>query len=298
MRRVLFLLPFVVAASCGGVISGSDDGGSDAASTCSTNADCPNGACGYPDKAGCAAHKQCFSPVVACKGGAYCACDGTTMLDDCGGRASKPVAHFGSCSDGGELPPPDGCALSCEVCDVTGFTVTPQSTPNQATNACSAQDISSFVTACLSASATQSTCTNWEKSDAGGPGCFACLVTQDISTKWGPLVCSQSSCTINVGGCMDIVSGQVVIENGTNGSCGDLTNAADECVDYACGACTDSSASTTCANDAEQVECKSYFDAAANASVCGLVDAGPTTCSPQSDADWAAFLNVFCGTGP
>jgi len=116
------------------------------------------------------------------------------------------------------------------------------------------------------------------------------------SATWGPFVCDQSSCMINAGGCSDIVSGQVAIENGTNGSCGDLTNAADECVSYACGACTDDG--VTCANDAEQHQCQAYFYAAQTASVCALVDAGPSTCNPQGDSDWPAFINLFCGTGP
>ncbi|HEY2368835.1 MAG TPA: hypothetical protein VGH87_20710, partial [Polyangiaceae bacterium] len=149
------------------------------------------------------------------------------------------------------------------------------------------------------ASATQKTCTAWQQSnDAGTSSCFACLVTSDTSAVWGPLVCDTASCRLDTGGCIDIVAGQVVIENGVNGSCGDLTNAADECVSYACGACTTTSDSDACAQDAQQNECKSYFDASENSSTCALFDAGANTCSPQSDADWASFLNVFCGTGP
>jgi hypothetical protein len=181
---------------------------------------------------------------------------------------------------------------------MTGFTTSPMSSPNEAMKVCSQQDISSFVTACLSASATQATCSTWQKSDAG-VGCLACLVTQDTSAKWGPLVCNSTSCLINTGGCVDIEAGQVAIENGINGSCGDLTNASAECVDYVCGTCATPSDSATCMQDAEALECKSYFDATKNAPICSNVDAGAgTTCSPQSDADWPAFLNLFCGTGP
>jgi hypothetical protein len=290
------LLPFAIAASCGGVISGGNDGGTDAAGgACNTSADCPNGGdCAYSETAGCSAQKKCFPAKQQCKGGLLCACDGTTVFDDCNGAASKPIAHQSLC-DG---PPPDcGSGLACEVCDVTGFSVVPQAKPSQATNACAAQDISSFVTACIDASATQQTCTAWEQSDAGASACGVCILTQTTAATWGPLVCDSNACSINTGGCIDIVSGEIAIENGTNGSCGDLTNAFDECIDYACGACTSTSDSTTCSNNAEQAECKSYFDAAQTASACA-VDAGTNACSPQNDADWAPFINVFCGTGP
>ncbi|HEX4516519.1 MAG TPA: hypothetical protein VH054_23390 [Polyangiaceae bacterium] len=293
MRFALFFVPFVIAASCGGVISGGTDAGSDASSTCSTDSDCPKGdACLFPVNGGCSATRACLLANVECKGLPACACDGTDV-SACGPGAIKPVAHSGPC----EGPPPS-CAsgLACEVCDVTGFAVTPQVKPNVATNACTAQDISSFVTACLDASATQQTCSAWQESDAGA--CGACILTPITSATWGPVVCESSSCAINTGGCMDIVSGQIAIENGTNGSCGDLTNANEECVSYACGACTTPSDSETCTDDAEQVECKSYFDAEHSASACASVDAGASTCSPQNDADWAAFINLFCGTGP
>jgi len=301
MRFRFFLLPFAIAAGCGGVISGTNDGGSDAngsgdvsnGGACTSSAQCANGGdCAYPVNGGCTAQKQCFPPKTACKALQVCTCIGNTISDDCNGGAQQPVAHTGVCLEG-QCP-----QLACEVCDITGFSVSPQSTPNQATKACSQQDIASFVTACLSASATQTTCSAWQKSDAGISGCFDCLVTQDISAKWGPLVCNSSTCTINTSGCIDIVSGQLAIENGTNGSCGDLTNAANECIGYACGACTDPNDSATCANDVEHGACKSYFDAAQTASVCSLVDAGPSTCNPQGDSDWPAFINVFCGTGP
>src|SRR5678809_509715 len=100
MRFGFFLVPLLVAASCGGVISGSTDGGSDAGGDvatgkpCSTSADCAGGGdCAYPVNAGCSAQKQCFPPKKACKSMTYCACDGTITSDDCNGGASKPIAH-------------------------------------------------------------------------------------------------------------------------------------------------------------------------------------------------------------
>ena len=168
-------VPFAIAASCGGVISGSD-GGSDAGNDsspggpCNTSADCVNGGdCAYPDNGGCAAHKQCFPPKQACKALPQCACDGTTTGDDCNGGAQKPIAHSGACT--GDC----ASALACEVCDVTGFSVSPMGKPESGSNQCTQGDISAFVTACLSNSATQQTCSAWQKSDAGA--CGACILT-------------------------------------------------------------------------------------------------------------------------
>lgn len=286
-----FLVPLAIAASCGGKLGADGDAGSDASGACGG---CPmNYTCQYPISEGCSATPKCM-PQVACKGLPSCACDGTTT-QTCGQGATKPIAHGGPCNP---QPPPDGCTIACETCDTTAFTVTPQVAPSEATKACTPGDISSFVTACLGSSATQTTCSTWEQSDAGTSSCGACVLTPISAATWGPIVCQSSSCTINAGGCIDIVSGQVPIENGTTGSCGDLTNASDQCLDYACSACTTTSDSDACTQHAQQNECKSYFDAASTSSTCALVDAGASTCSPQSDADWASFINVFCGTGP
>jgi hypothetical protein len=292
MRRALFLVPFVVAASCGGVIDASD-GGSDGSASCGS---CPqNQTCQFPISEGCGAKAICM-PQVACKGLPSCACDGT-MVSTCGQGATKPIAHGGPCAIVDEGGPPV-CPVQCELCDMTGFTALPQSKPLEATNACSAEDITSFVKACLDPTATQQTCAAWEQGDAGKSACGACVLTQIGSATWGPIVCDTNECTINTGGCIDILSGQVPIENGTNGSCGDLTTAADQCLSYACGTCTTPSDSNACTQDAEQGGCKSYVDAEQTASVCALTDGGATACSPQTDSDWASFINVFCGTGP
>jgi hypothetical protein len=113
------------------------------------------------------------------------------------------------------------------------------------------------------------------------------------------MICDSSACHINKGGCTDLVSGQVALENGTNGSCGDIVSAEQGCVAYACYGCNDSTTDfDACAQHSIQSECKSYADAAANAATCTSIDAGASVCSPQSDADYAAFVNVFCGSGP
>jgi hypothetical protein len=213
--------------------------------------------------------------------------------------------------DGG----PSNCTsgLSCEVCDVTGFSVSPMAKPFGPKAAkCTAAQLTSFDTQCLATSATQATCSTWEK-DTNNAGCLACAVTSDTSANWGPLVCTSSSCSLNVPGCLDLALGQVSKENGTNGSCGDLLNASYECQDYACGACnvaadggTDPASFQTCDNAALQAECKSYADAFQNSPNCSSLqgDALPPSvqvcfaADPNTGFTEQEVLNMvtyFCG---
>ena len=298
MRLTFFLAPLVVAAGCGGIITDSTDGGGTDGgllpATCNSSADCPNGGdCAYPDNGGCAAHKQCFPPKKQCKGQLVCACDGTSTADDCNGAAPKPIAHLGVCE------PPHDCTSdpACEVCDVSAYSPATLAPPESATQACSSVDIQDFVTACVSATATQATCEAWQQADAGA-SCAACILTQQTAAKSGPLVCDSAGCTTNTGGCVDIVLGEVSQETGSggSGSCGDLVNAEYGCIDYACAACVSTSDFDTCDTNAQANECKTYVDAATNSSKCAS-DADTSVCSPQSDQGWASFIAVFCGNG-
>jgi hypothetical protein len=294
MRFALFLVPFAIAASCGGVISGGTDAGSDASSTCSTDSDCPKGdACLFPVNGGCSATRACLLANVECKGLPACACDGTDV-SACGPGAIKPIAHSGPC----EGPPPS-CAsgLACEVCDVTAFAPTPQSPPFASINACSSSQIADLVTACLSSSATSATCSTWQSANAGP--CAACVVTPSTSMNWGPIVRrSDGSSALDSGGCVDLTLQEVAQEKATggSGSCGDAYNDELECIAYSCGKCIGTADSTTCSTSAAVNECQPYVQAVKTSPLCGGLDA--TVCFPQSDVDFAALINVFCGTGP
>jgi hypothetical protein len=208
-----------------------------------------------------------------------------------------------------------GCTsgLSCEVCDVTGFSVSPQAKPfGPKANKCTSAQLTSFDTQCLSTTATQATCSTWEK-DTANAACLACSVTQSTGANWGPLVCTSAGCSLNVPGCIDLALNQVSQENGTTGSCGDLLNASYECQDYACSACnvaadggTDPASFTTCDNAAIAAECKSYADAFGNSSNCSSLngDTIPTAVQvcfasdPQAGFSEQEVLNMvtyFCG---
>jgi hypothetical protein len=201
--------------------------------------------------------------------------------------------------------------LSCEVCDVTGFSVSPQAKPiGPKSGACTTAQLTSFDTACVATAATQATCSTWEQANTT---CSACIVTNQTAAAWGPLVCTSAGCSINVPGCLDLALGQVSTENGTNGSCGDLLNANYECQDYACDACnvaadggTDPASFQTCDNAALQAECKSYSDAFDNGSQCSSLqgDTLPTSVQvcfasdPNSGFSEQEVVNIsayFCG---
>jgi hypothetical protein len=271
----------------------SSDGGLDGKTSgpCTQDSDCATSyRCMFDSAGGCNATKICV-PVGACKGMKACACDGTDVLA-CGIGAPKPIAHTGSCNpDASQLP------VACEISDTSGYSPVPQAKPIAASGACTQEQIASFVQACVGATATNATCMAWQQSDAGT--CGACVMTQASASTWGPLVCDVNGCKLDVPGCIDVTLGQEALERNAsgNGSCGDFLSDEEGCVDFACAACAGSDR-TQCESSALTNECKNYGDAATNAPACSTLDAGATACFPQSDSDYAAFVNVFCGTGP
>jgi hypothetical protein len=303
---------FVLPASCtsGG---GTSDAGSDALAptTCTTNADCTNGTeCLYPTSAGCSATLHCLPPpnAGACKAAPWCACDGTSV-STCSTGASKPVDHMGPCAVEAAT-----CAsgLSCEQCDVSGYAPTPMARVLSAPGACSPSAITSAVSSCFATTATGQTCAAWEnaeaQSDAGA--CVTCVLTNKSASAWGAMFCLGGVCKFNNGGCIDLLLGTAAQETsaGGAGSCGDLFYAREGCEEYACDSCSQSGAlgSTDfdkCSTAARANECSTYGQPIASTTgVCAALDgdAGPSAsrCFPTSDSDVAAYLNVFCGTGP
>lgn len=209
--------------------------------------------------------------------------------------------------DGGGPPQCPSGSPACEVCDVSGYSPAPQVAPiGPKSAACPAADIQAFETACLATAATSATCQAWQTSEkTSNQNCLSCVFTQTTGTKWGPLVCDNNGCKLNIPGCLDMALGQVAQENATsNGSCGDYLSANYGCQDQACSACTGNDA-TTCFNDAVANECKTYADAFQNATPCAALnsDAPPanvSNCFPASqtgftDQEFINFFNFFCG---
>jgi MYXO-CTERM domain-containing protein len=195
-----------------------------------------------------------------------------------------------------------GSGLSCEVCNVSGFTPTTMAAPIGPTSGdCTDQDISDFDTACLAASATQSTCSTWESS--ASKSCLGCLLTQDTATQWGALVCNTSGCNFNVQGCVDLALGTVSQEKqaGGSGSCGDAINASYGCQEYACGTCsTTNSDFTNCANSAVTNECASYVaPVESTTGVCANLQSNTQAmaCFVQDEQSEVALATYMCGGG-
>lgn len=218
------------------------------------------------------------------------------------GKDGGKDGNTGTDSGGGQCPTSDP---TCEVCDVTSFSPIPQGTPTLHANKCPAADISAFVTACLADNATQATCTAWQNAEnTSNANCLACVFTEATTASWGPLVCDQQGCKLNVPGCLDLALGQQAQENQTsNGSCGDFLSASYGCQDTACGSCTTADFST-CVQDAIAAECKTYADAFSNATPCAVLngDAAPATldnCFPAgasyTNQEYINFTNFFCG---
>ncbi|HSQ62582.1 MAG TPA: hypothetical protein VLM85_05190 [Polyangiaceae bacterium] len=292
------------------------DAGSDAfvSTPCKSSADCPTGTqCLYPASAGCSATLHCLPAASpgACKAMPACSCSGTPVAV-CNGGSSAPVAYLGACQIDAGCGGCGGSSLCCELCDVSGYTPTPTSPPVVSPNACSPSEISGFVTACLSASATQQTCDAWKGGEPDAGACLGCVFTLQSAPAWGALVCTStalSSCSINIPGCVDLELGQVSQEKqaGGAGSCGDILGDAYGCEDYSCATCSTvggaSSDFSTCVNTAMQAECKAYVDKVDAAPQCAAIQPDAATakvlgCFPQSASDLASFVNVFCGSGP
>lgn len=224
---------------------------------------------------------------------------------DAGDAKSDGLSHPDGKTEGGGGDGGPGCGsgLDCEQCDVTGYSPIQQGTPHTVPNACTAQQLQDFVTACFSTGASSTTCSAWEAQDTGA--CGTCLqpVLQS-TTSWGPFDCETSSspCGANAGGCVDKVIGQVGQEGitGGSGSCGDLVTVNFGCQDYACSTCSTTDFQT-CDQSAVANECASYVSQVSSTTgICAGIngDAAPariSDCFPQSDSDNVNFVDVFCG---
>jgi hypothetical protein len=193
-----------------------------------------------------------------------------------------------------------GSGLSCEMCNVSGFTPTQMAAPIGPTSTdCTDQDISDFDTACLATSATQATCSAWQS--GASKSCLGCLLTQDTSSSWGFLVCNSTTCSLNVQGCVDEALGTVSseLQAGGAGSCGDAINASYGCQDYACSTCSTTDFAN-CANSAVANECASYVaPVESTTGPCANLqnNTQAQTCFAQDEQTEVAMATYMCGGG-
>ncbi len=178
----------------------------------------------------------------------------------------------------GNTPP----AVTCDPQSVGGFT--PKWTPPEAwkQGACSATQISSFYTACLTPPISAQTCGAFVQANGS---CATCLQSQDTDAKAAAIVWHehQAYWTVNVAGCIANAMGH-------QQSCN------------ACWAAQGTSATfqqfATCEQQAGSSTCSTYASAVPTA--CGdLTTSAAGVCMPQSGATaQAAYMQVaplFCG---
>ncbi len=250
-----------------------------------------------------------FKGVVFASGVIFAACSSPTPAKTDGGGNDAQVADVHHTEGGGGTDAGGSCpsgSPACEVCDVSGFSPSPQVAPLGHQNKCPAADIQAFETACLASAATSATCQAWQTSEkTSNQNCLSCVFTQTTGANWGPLVCDNNGCKLNIPGCLDLALNQVSQENSTaTGSCGDYLSSSYGCQDAACSACTGTDFDT-CATDAVANECKTYADAFTNATPCAALQgdtppANVSNCFPASstgftDQEFINFFNLFCG---
>lgn len=163
----------------------------------------------------------------------------------------------------------------------------------QSLNACSAAEITAFITACDSTSATTTTCDSW-LSDSSNAACLACILPANDAgapTNTGALLVSaDNTFVVNLPGCL-------ALQDPTQGPmCAANLEPYEQCVLFACSSCTTASDYTTCEQTAAASggACNGYLTGTQTACATDFGDAGAgtTTCSTDTDV-----ITVICGSG-
>ncbi|HEX4517408.1 MAG TPA: hypothetical protein VH054_27875 [Polyangiaceae bacterium] len=221
-----------------------------------------------------------------------------------GGSTDAKPDKVTSNDSGGDAASTCKSGLTCEVCDGT-FSTSQMTAPYQKAGACTAGDITAFVTAC-GAAGTEQTCDAWQNAEVdAGPSCLDCTFSSSTASKWGVYVCDDNAgtCSFNTPGCLDVALATVAQEKqaGGSGSCGDLYNDAYDCESYACNSCVSQTDFDSCLSSADDNECKQYADLAySTTGTCAAAndpDASATinSCFNQNDTDLATMTALLCG---
>jgi hypothetical protein len=205
-----------------------------------------------------------------------------------GGASSSSSSGGSSGGDGGTCTP---------LAVVPGSVVVPYTPVQQMLNACLQQQITGFITACTSSTASQQSCMNWQN-DPNNSGCLACLIPSDstgMATGAGALLidAQQGFFTSNVPGCLALI-------DPTNGpKCAAEYEPQLQCAYYGCAGCA-ASAFNKCitAITTGTGACASYTIPDCSKDV--FPDGGTynNACSGPTDmATTQAVLTVICGGG-
>lgn len=170
--------------------------------------------------------------------------------------------------------------------------------PKPASSACTEKLIGDYAAACLDAKTRSGTaCTAFGKANAA---CTSCLVTQEGSSAYGAAILRPNGViSLNVGGCIALVSGDV----SANG-CGAKYETNRQCAAASCDAnCplpdgddAAFSAYLKCLSDSSKSTCSTQA-----AAVCPEADAGALTACQLGGAtfvdNFLALAPIFCASG-
>ncbi|MEO8700707.1 MAG: hypothetical protein ABI867_11720 [Kofleriaceae bacterium] len=198
---------------------------------------------------------------------------------------------------GGGAPPTAGSLATVDACSGKGDdgdgggdgdgnqTCAPDSDGYDATyhppiglhaNECGTNQLAAFETACAGATATTTTCANFQQQNLG---CFQCLVTSASAPGYGAIVSYSQFSAVNVGGC-------AVLLDPSQLACSKTIGEYYSCVDSACSGCSEPGAERdACIQAADAGVCK---DLGSSAGFC--FGALPDACTSI-----ASVTQLFCG---
>ncbi len=161
----------------------------------------------------------------------------------------------------------------------------------QVVGACSAADISGYITACDSSTSTNATCNTWFT--GASPACASCLVpTNDagaLTGQGGVWIYQGGNIGPNYPGCLDLKG---------MSACADAYEQVVEClIASGCGTCTDPTSEQNCQNTIFGTggACAGYYATYSSSCASDLADGGLLNGGPCStDPD---VLSVICGNG-
>jgi hypothetical protein len=168
----------------------------------------------------------------------------------------------------------------------------PYATVQQQLNACTAMEITAFISACVPPNGNASKCQDWAPSNSR---CASCVMPKNASgtgQNTGGMLYDVHGNLVdyNFGGCVALI-------DPTSGglSCAEALDAYIQCIDFACESCTDQTTVTNCQKSATMGgACSALNDAYHTPCKTDLaVDGGGTTkCDTGAQA-----INIICGTG-
>jgi hypothetical protein len=180
--------------------------------------------------------------------------------------------------------------------DNAAFTPQAYMAPTAHRGACSASEITAFITACGD-NGSATTCNDWQNmfSADGGTNCFNCIF--DPNNTGGTWTDQHMFFTANYGACLALV-------DSTHGpTCAKAFDTAIDCESFQCDSCNTATEYQTCANGVDSAICMTQSAAEMTACQAELAaDAGTgTMCFPgngmTANPDLNFILGLICGTG-